>query len=138
MKRERKHRKDGRTTTKLNVSISASASGLSRMPNPICNLNGRPDWPRAKYDNSRASTMELRQIPSPRSCRSSKSSLGLLMKATQGMLQSTSDRVTEAEKCRYNMPCYIIDYAIDESALKEDRRVEDIPGDALVFQPLYV
>ncbi|GAB1193359.1 hypothetical protein APSETT444_002573 [Aspergillus pseudonomiae] len=37
----------------------------------------------------------------------------------------------------YNMPCFIRDYAIDEAALDADRRVEDIDGRDLVYQPLY-
>ncbi|KAI3574022.1 hypothetical protein IWW34DRAFT_885007 [Fusarium oxysporum f. sp. albedinis] len=38
----------------------------------------------------------------------------------------------------YNMPCYIRDYKIDETALEEGRRVEGLPGDDLVYRPLYV
>ncbi|RAQ75998.1 hypothetical protein COH20_001468 [Aspergillus flavus] len=37
----------------------------------------------------------------------------------------------------YNMPCFIRDYAIDEAAIDADRRVEDIDGRYLVYQPLY-
>ncbi|QRD90090.1 hypothetical protein F9C07_2256673 [Aspergillus flavus] len=37
----------------------------------------------------------------------------------------------------YNMPCFIRDYAIDEAAIDADRRVEDIDGRDLVYQPLY-
>ncbi|EIT78793.1 hypothetical protein AO1008_00188 [Aspergillus oryzae 100-8] len=37
----------------------------------------------------------------------------------------------------YNMPCFIRDYAIDEPAIDADRRVEDIDGRYLVYQPLY-
>lgn len=35
------------------------------------------------------------------------------------------------------MPCFIRDYAIDEPAIDADRRVEDIDGRYLVYQPLY-
>nr|KMM68425.1 hypothetical protein CPAG_04752 [Coccidioides posadasii RMSCC 3488] len=38
----------------------------------------------------------------------------------------------------YNMPCFIRDYKINDAALNEGRRVEDINSQELIYQPLYV
>ena len=35
------------------------------------------------------------------------------------------------------MACFSRDYAIDETALNEDSRVEDVAGQDLIYQPLY-
>ncbi|KAI9771081.1 MAG: hypothetical protein M1840_002432 [Geoglossum simile] len=37
----------------------------------------------------------------------------------------------------FNMPCYTMDYDINEDALKNDTRVDDVNPDLLVYKPLY-